>query len=341
MRPTLSMPLGSGSELSRYIRVRVICRVWTTRGIWLSAPPIRRTVCPNVLRSMERCRSVHCCRCSCTKGGLSSEPSRSTGSTHSCRAAAVPVSAVIEALDVLAQPELLETVERKADLLSAREPANVQLVLVPEPRSLLMILDTRTCNEYHTLHGSEAETMDRPGSFQRQPHDVHGIHASLPGLGCLPGVPEGEALPNGTPCPSAASARFHKIRGRSAYSCQYCGHHVYPTAGTIFHKTTTSLQLWFFGIYLISSSKCGISAKQFGREIGVSYKTAHRMMKQIRYLLSEDDDEPLWRGRDGRDIHRRQGASLRRARHDAFAGNPSADSRRSRWSSRQSSAADG
>ena len=100
--------------------------------------------------------------------------------------------------------------------------------------------------------------------------------------------------PNGTPCPKCGKAsRFHKIRGRSAYSCQYCGHHVYPTASTIFHKTTTSLQLWFFGIYLISSSKCGISAKQFGREIGVSYKTAHRMMKQIRYLLSEDDDAPL------------------------------------------------
>ena len=100
--------------------------------------------------------------------------------------------------------------------------------------------------------------------------------------------------PNGTPCPKCSKpSRFHKIRGRSAYSCQYCGHHVYPTAGTIFHKSTTSLQLWFFGIYLISSSKCGISAKQFGREIGVSYKTAHRMMKQIRHLLSDDDSEPL------------------------------------------------
>jgi len=101
-------------------------------------------------------------------------------------------------------------------------------------------------------------------------------------------------FPNGTPCPKCSkSSRFHKIKGRSAYSCQYCGHHVYPTAGTIFHKSTTSLQLWFFGIYLVSSSKCGISAKQFGREVGVSYKTAHRMLKQIRYLLSDDDSQPL------------------------------------------------
>jgi transposase-like protein len=95
--------------------------------------------------------------------------------------------------------------------------------------------------------------------------------------------------PNGTACPKCAKpSRFHRIKGRSAYSCQFCGTHVYPTAGTIFHKSTTSFRLWFWAIYLISSSKCGISAKQLGREVGVTYKTAHRMLKQIRTLLAED-----------------------------------------------------
>ena len=95
--------------------------------------------------------------------------------------------------------------------------------------------------------------------------------------------------PAGTPCPKCEKpSRFHKIAGRSAYSCQFCGHHVYPTSNTVFHKSTTSLQLWFWAIYLISSSKCGISAKQLGREIGVTYKTAWRMLKQIRLLLDED-----------------------------------------------------
>jgi transposase len=95
--------------------------------------------------------------------------------------------------------------------------------------------------------------------------------------------------PDGTPCPKCEKlSRFHRIKGRSAYSCQYCGTHVYPTANTIFHKSSTSLQLWFWAIYLVASSKCGISAKQLGREIGVTYKTGHRMLKQIRLLLNED-----------------------------------------------------
>jgi transposase-like protein len=99
--------------------------------------------------------------------------------------------------------------------------------------------------------------------------------------------------PAGTECPKCGKAsKFHAIKGRSAYSCQYCGHQVYPTAGTIFHKSTTSMQLWFYAIWLMSSTRCGISAKQLGREIGVTYKTAHRMFKQIRSLLG-DDGKPL------------------------------------------------
>jgi transposase-like protein len=99
---------------------------------------------------------------------------------------------------------------------------------------------------------------------------------------------------DGTECPKCGKAsKFHRIKGRSAYSCQYCGNHVYPTAGTIFHKSTVSLQLWYFGIYLMSSTRCGISAKQLEREIGVTYKTAHRMFKQIRTLLSDEDEGPL------------------------------------------------
>ena len=101
-------------------------------------------------------------------------------------------------------------------------------------------------------------------------------------------------FPDGTPCPKCERpSKFHRIKGRSAYSCQFCGHHVYPTAGTIMHKSTVSLQLWFFAIYLMSSTRCGISAKQLEREIGVTYKTAHRMFKQIRTLLSDEDPSPL------------------------------------------------
>ncbi len=82
--------------------------------------------------------------------------------------------------------------------------------------------------------------------------------------------------------------KHHRTLSRPSYSCDYCGHHVHPTAGTIFHKSSTSLRTWFHAIYLMASTRCGISAKQIERETGVTYKTAWRMFKQIRTLLQEE-----------------------------------------------------
>lgn len=81
---------------------------------------------------------------------------------------------------------------------------------------------------------------------------------------------------------------FYPIMERRAYSCAWCGHQVYPTAGTIFHKSSTSLQSWFFAIFLMSTSRNGVAAKELERQLGVTYKTAWRMAHQIRKLMDED-----------------------------------------------------
>jgi transposase-like protein len=96
-------------------------------------------------------------------------------------------------------------------------------------------------------------------------------------------------------CPKCERPRpFHKVKDRPAWDCDYCGHHIHPTAGTIFHKSSTSLQLWFYAMFLMSQTRCGISGKQLERELGVTYKTAWRMLNLIRnQLMDETDAEPL------------------------------------------------
>jgi len=95
-------------------------------------------------------------------------------------------------------------------------------------------------------------------------------------------------------CPKCERVRkFHKVRERPAWDCDSCGHHLHPLAGTIFHKSSTSLHLWFFAMHLMTSTRCGISAKQLERELGVTYKTAWRMFNLIRNKLMAEDDEPL------------------------------------------------
>ncbi len=100
--------------------------------------------------------------------------------------------------------------------------------------------------------------------------------------------------PEGIFCPKCARVtKHHRVKARPAYSCQFCGHYEYPMVGTIFEGSSTSLRLWFHAMYLMASTRCGISAKQLEREIGVSYPTAWRMFKQIRSMLDQDDDAPL------------------------------------------------
>lgn len=97
--------------------------------------------------------------------------------------------------------------------------------------------------------------------------------------------------PDGIFCETCkAITKHHKVASRKSYSCQHCGHHVHPTANTIYHKSSTSLKTWFHAIYLMASTRCGISAMQLMRETGVTYKTAWRMFKQIRLMLDEDRD---------------------------------------------------
>lgn len=95
--------------------------------------------------------------------------------------------------------------------------------------------------------------------------------------------------PDGIICRTCDTERkHHRIGKRKAYACDYCGTHVYPLAGTIFEKSSTPLKSWFYAMYLMAQTRCGIPAKQLERELGVTYKTAWRMFKQIRSLLGEE-----------------------------------------------------
>jgi len=99
--------------------------------------------------------------------------------------------------------------------------------------------------------------------------------------------------------------KFFKKTNRSVYECMK-GHQVSPLTGTIFTKSSTPLRYWFYTIWLMSATRGGISAKQIERELGVTYKTAWRMMKQIRILMGKREgsllkgivevDESFWNG---------------------------------------------
>ncbi|MDE0932107.1 MAG: IS1595 family transposase [Novosphingopyxis baekryungensis] len=97
------------------------------------------------------------------------------------------------------------------------------------------------------------------------------------------------------------SAHFYRVKARRSYACEYCGHQVYPTADTPFHRTRTPLRDWFYVMFMFCSTRNGVAAKEVERQIGVTYKTAWRMCHEIRkYMGAVDGDAPL--GGEGKSV---------------------------------------
>jgi len=96
-------------------------------------------------------------------------------------------------------------------------------------------------------------------------------------------------------CPKCKrESKWYKIRAERAYSCQWCGHHLHPTVGTPFESSRTSLQLWFYAIYLFTQTRSGVSAKELQRQLGVTYKCAWRIGHEIRkHMAFVDGDDKL------------------------------------------------
>jgi transposase len=89
-------------------------------------------------------------------------------------------------------------------------------------------------------------------------------------------------------------ARYYRVKARRSYACEFCGHQVYPTAGTPFERTRTPLRDWFFVMFQFCASRNGVAAKEVERQLRVTYKTAWRMCHMIREYMGEvDGDEPL------------------------------------------------
>ena len=98
--------------------------------------------------------------------------------------------------------------------------------------------------------------------------------------------------PRGADCSKCGhKACFYPIETRKAYVCSWCGNQLSPTAGTIFHKSPTPLTLWFHAIFLMSQAKNGVAAKELQRHLGVTYKCAWRIAKQIRLLMTQDKEQ--------------------------------------------------
>jgi transposase-like protein len=98
-------------------------------------------------------------------------------------------------------------------------------------------------------------------------------------------------------CPKCSNrGQFAKLKKLPAYACPTCGHHIHPMVGTPFERSSTPLQKWFYAMYLFTTSRHGVPAKELQRQLGVTYKTAWRMGHEIRKYMGKTDGTPPMTG---------------------------------------------
>lgn len=167
-----------------------------------------------------------------------------------------------------------------------------------QPKRALSSTSEYTLTQFQREFPDDAACLEH---LWRTRHSPDGEHAHCPRCDCR-----------------RVFKRYETKQQRQSWTCTGCGHHLHPTAGTIFHRSSTSLQLWFYAMYLMASTRCGISAKQLERELGVHYKTAWRMFNKIRNELMNEGkraqplkgdveiDETSWGGRPRRKLRTRK-----------------------------------
>ena len=99
-------------------------------------------------------------------------------------------------------------------------------------------------------------------------------------------------------CPHCGSQKITKRQGSRLgyFRCQTCKQEFTVRTNTIFERSHIPLHKWIFAIYLVFTSRKGISSIQLSKELGITQKSAWFMLQRIREACKDDNDDDFLGG---------------------------------------------
>ena len=108
---------------------------------------------------------------------------------------------------------------------------------------------------------------------------------------------EDRLWPLGAICPQCKSGARVIVRPNGFYRCNACDKFTFSVrTGTIFGRSKIPLHKWVYAMYLLVTSRNGISSMQLAKEIGVTQKSAWFMLQRLREACGNDSDIDKLRG---------------------------------------------
>jgi len=99
---------------------------------------------------------------------------------------------------------------------------------------------------------------------------------------------EGRLWPKGVKCPSCAGSERITTRKGGYYRCNPCKLDFTVRTGTIFERSHVPLHKWLYAMYLLVTSRKGISSLQLSKEIGITQKSSWFVLQRLRQACGND-----------------------------------------------------
>ena len=99
---------------------------------------------------------------------------------------------------------------------------------------------------------------------------------------------EGRLWPKGVTCPTCSGSQRITVRKDGFYRCNACKLDFTVRTGTIFERSHVPLHKWVYAMYLLVTSRKGISSMQLAKEIGITQKSAWFVLQRLREACGND-----------------------------------------------------
>lgn len=94
-------------------------------------------------------------------------------------------------------------------------------------------------------------------------------------------------------CPYCGKKHITTLKKVGIYRCKSCTKDFTVRVGTVMHKSKIPLRKWLYAMYLVITSRKGLSSLQLSKELGITQKSSWFLLQRIREACSNDTNTKL------------------------------------------------